>query len=78
MSTAPDAADLAAQVRAAIPDQLFVSVPEAAAILGVDPRTARRAIDAGQLPGFKVGVFWKVPTAWLCERAGLRTSEAGH
>ena len=69
MSDPLDVADLRTRVRAAIPDQLFVSVPEAATILGVDPRTARRAIDAGQIPGFKVGVFWKVPTAWLREQA---------
>jgi excisionase family DNA binding protein len=76
MSTTPDATPVLA--RSAIPDRLFASVPEAAAILGVDPRTVRRAIADGQIPAFKVGVSWKVPTAWLRQAAELETAEAGH
>jgi excisionase family DNA binding protein len=56
---------MSATPSAVIPSQLFATVPEAAVILGVDPRTLRRALDAGQIPGIKVGVFWKIPTSWL-------------
>lgn len=49
--------------------RLFMSPQEVAAALGADPRTIRRAIAEGQIPGFKVGVFWKIPTAWLREVA---------
>ncbi|HET9969828.1 MAG TPA: helix-turn-helix domain-containing protein [Streptosporangiaceae bacterium] len=53
----------------AIPERLFASVPEVAEILGSDPRTVRRALEAGQIPGTKVGAFWKIPTAWLLKQA---------
>lgn len=49
--------------------QLFASVPEAAVILRVDRRTLYRALEAGDVPGFKVGVFWKIPVVWLREVA---------
>jgi excisionase family DNA binding protein len=51
----------------------FASAPEAAAFLGVDIRTLRRAIQAGQIPATRVGVTWRVPTAWLMETAGKAT-----
>jgi excisionase family DNA binding protein len=47
----------------------FVSVPEAAAFLGVDIRTVRRAIRAGEIPATRVGAAWRVPTAWLRQQA---------
>jgi excisionase family DNA binding protein len=53
----------------AIPERLFASVPEVAEILGSDPRTVRRALEAGQIPGTKVGAFWKIPTSWLRQAA---------
>lgn len=49
--------------------RLFMSPQEVAAALGTDPRTIRRAIAEGQIPGFKVGVNWKIPAAWLREAA---------
>jgi excisionase family DNA binding protein len=46
-------------------ERLFVSVPEAAELLGVDPRTLRRAIEDCQVPASRVGARVLVPTAWL-------------
>lgn len=39
-------------------------------ITGRDQRTVRRAIEAGRIPGQKVGSRWVVPVAWLREQAG--------
>jgi excisionase family DNA binding protein len=47
----------------------FASVSEAAAILGVDPRTVRADIAAGNIPATRTGTYYKVPVAWLRERA---------
>ena len=47
----------------------FVSAPEAAAYLGVDIRTVRRAIGAGEIPATRVGAAWRVPTVWLRHQA---------
>lgn len=51
--------------------RLFANTTEAAAILGYDPRTVRRAVEAGEIPGVKAGVTWRVPVAWLREQARL-------
>ena len=60
-----------------IPERrLFVSVAEAAVILETDPRTVRRALQEGQIPGFKVGTFWKIPVSWLRKQAGMGDGDA--
>jgi hypothetical protein len=51
--------------------RLFATAPETAQVLRSDERTVRRALEAGQIPGFRVGVTWRVPVAWLREQAGL-------
>jgi excisionase family DNA binding protein len=51
--------------------RLFATAPEAAKVLRTDERTLRRALEAGQVPGFRVGVTWRIPVAWLREQAGL-------
>jgi excisionase family DNA binding protein len=57
---------------AALPaGRLFATTPEAAQVLRTDERTLRRALEAGQVPGFRVGVTWRIPVAWLREQAGL-------
>jgi hypothetical protein len=49
--------------------RLFASTTEAAAILdGLDPRTLRRAIAAGEIPSRRVGNKLLVPVAWLREQ----------
>jgi excisionase family DNA binding protein len=60
---------------ATLHERLFVGVPEVAEILSSDERTVRRAIAAGQIPGFKVGVNWRVPAAWLREQARLGSGD---
>jgi excisionase family DNA binding protein len=39
-----------------------LSVPEAAAVLGVNPRTVYNAIDSNQCPSIRVGRAIKIPT----------------
>ena len=51
-------------------DRLFADVPQAAAILGRDRRTIRRAAEAKEIPASKVGNKWMIPTAWLRQQAG--------
>ncbi len=50
--------------------RLFLSVPEAAEVLGVDPRTLRRAIERLEVPATRVGARVLIPTAWLRGQAG--------
>jgi excisionase family DNA binding protein len=57
-------------------DRLFADVTEAAAILRYDPRTVRRAIEAGDIPAVRVGERWRIPTAWLRKQAGQATDAA--
>jgi excisionase family DNA binding protein len=51
--------------------KLFASSTEAAAILDVDPRTLRGAIERGEIPATRAGSNWRVPVSWLSEQAGL-------
>jgi excisionase family DNA binding protein len=53
----------------------FVTITEAAAILEIDPRTVRRAIDRGDVPAVRVGQQYRVPAAWLREHAGLAPAD---
>jgi len=41
------------------------TVPEAAAMLKVDPSTLRQRLRAGTLGGFRVGTDWRIPKADL-------------
>ena len=50
--------------------QVFASVPDVASIIGRDERTVRRALEAGKIPGQKVGSRWAIPVAWLRQQAG--------
>ena len=40
--------------------QLFLGVPEVAAVLGRDARTVRKCLESGSIPGQKVGAPWAV------------------
>ncbi len=51
-------------------DRLFAYVPEVAQILGLDERTVRSAIRAGQIPATKTGQRYIVRVSWLREQAG--------
>lgn len=52
-----------------ITERLFVNTEEAAALLGLDPRTVRRAVDRGEIPATRLGVRILIPTAWLRKQA---------
>jgi hypothetical protein len=57
-------------------DKLFASTTEAGAILGgTDPRTIRRAIAAGEIPGRRIGNKLMIPVAWLREQVLTTASE---
>lgn len=58
-------------------DRLFLTATEAGRVLGVDARSVRRAIEGGQVPGVRVGQQWRVPAAWLRERAHLAAESGG-
>jgi excisionase family DNA binding protein len=68
--------DQESRLAAMLDSQLFASAPEAAEILRIDRRTLYRALEAGEVPGFKTGVSWKIPTAWLRQRAGMGDRDA--
>ena len=41
----------------------FLSADEAAKLLALHPRTVRRLLDSGKLPGTRLGRKWRVSTA---------------
>jgi excisionase family DNA binding protein len=45
----------------------MVKASEAAAKLGLHPRTVKRAIAKRQIPGTRVGTVYLVNAAWLAE-----------
>jgi len=53
-------------------DRLFISVKEFAGIAGLDERTIRRAIEAGEIPGFRAGAKYLIPTAFVRSAAAER------
>jgi excisionase family DNA binding protein len=57
------------QCKIALQNLQFLKVPDAATILGLDVRSLRRAIEAGQIPATKVGAQTLIPTAWLRQQA---------
>jgi excisionase family DNA binding protein len=48
-----------------------LSVPEAARVLGVNPRSLYSAIDRGKCPAIRVGRLIRIPTARFREHYGL-------
>lgn len=54
--------------------RLFANTSEASAILDIDPRTLRRAIEDGSVPAVRTGANWRVPVSWLREKAQLSDS----
>jgi excisionase family DNA binding protein len=59
-----------------IKTKLFADTTEAAAILDLDPRTLRAALERGEIPGTRAGNTWRVPVAWLREQARLGSGDA--
>ncbi len=52
-------------------DLLFLTVPEAASILRADPRTLRRAIEAGDITVIKIYGVVRIPTRQFLAEVGL-------
>jgi excisionase family DNA binding protein len=46
-------------------DQDMVKAREAAEKLGVHPRTVKRAVASGQIPGTRIGSLYLVNATWL-------------
>ena len=57
-------------------DRLFATVPQAASILERDPRTIRKAAEAGDIPACRAGAKWLIPTNWIRAEAGLSTVQS--
>lgn len=54
-------------------DKLLVGVPEAAKMCGIDAKTLRKKIEAGEVPAERFGRHIKIPVWWLRElRDGKR------
>ena len=57
--------------------QDMVRAAKAATKLGVHPRTVKRAITRGEIPGVRIGALYLVNAAWLAEATSwLPQSEA--
>lgn len=67
----------AAEALRRISGRLFATSTEAGAILGVDPRTLRAAIERGEIPATRVGVAWRVPVSWLRAQVHVASPEPG-
>jgi excisionase family DNA binding protein len=61
----------AAEALKRLQGRLFATTTEAAAILHHDPRTIRKAIDAGEIPSVRVGATRRIPVSWITEQARL-------
>jgi hypothetical protein len=46
-------------------EKLFFGVPETALLCDLDPKTVRREIERGTIPGQRFGRIWKVPLWWI-------------
>jgi excisionase family DNA binding protein len=64
---APSAAEALKRLKG----RLFATTTETAAILHHDPRTIRKAIDAGEIPSVRVGATRRIPVSWITEQARL-------
>lgn len=56
--------------------QDMVRAAKAAARLGVDSRTVKRAIAKGEIPGTRVGTLYLVNAAWLATVTSWAPQEA--
>lgn len=56
--------------------QDMVRAAKAAAKLGVDSRTVKRAIAKGEIPGTRVGTLYLVNAAWLATVTSWAPQEA--
>jgi excisionase family DNA binding protein len=66
------------ELRAAIGNRMFTTVPVVARVLDLDERTVRRGIERGELPGLRVGSTIRIPVAELLRLAGLQEAQNGN
>lgn len=52
-------------------ERLFLTVPEAATILRADPRTVRRAIEAGDITAVRINGVVRIPTQRFLDEVHL-------
>lgn len=45
--------------------KLLWSAPKAAVEIGIDVKSLRRELEAGRIPGQRIGNHWKVPLWWI-------------
>lgn len=57
--------------RIALDNAPFFGLPDAAAFLGVDPRSLRKEVAEGNIPHTKIGPRVLIPTRWLREQAQI-------
>ena len=50
------------------PKKALYGIPEGAEIIGMDPKTLRQAVEAGQIPGMRIGRCFKIPAWWIDEQ----------
>lgn len=46
-------------------EKLFWGVPATAAECDIDPKTLRKELEAGRVPGQRFGRTWKIPVWWI-------------
>ena len=56
---------------AEVAERMFLTVPEVAEILRTDPRTIRRAIQAGHISAVRVNGVVRIPTQRFIDEMGL-------
>jgi len=66
----------AAEALSRLKGRLFATTTETAAILHHDPRTIRKAVDAGEIPSVRVGATRRIPVSWITEQARIGGGDA--
>lgn len=57
-------------------DREVLNVNEVASLLGLDPRTVASSVQAGELPGTKLGRRLLIPRGPLLDRLGVKEQAA--
>ena len=58
-------------------EKLLWGVPETARLLGLDAKTVRKAVEAGEIPSAKYGRLIKIPGWWIRQQRDGRAPAAG-
>lgn len=49
-------------------EKVLFGVPEVAAAISMDVKSVRKACEAGQIPGQRIGRVWKIPAWWILQQ----------